>query len=198
MDARIATLTVGYKTPMRKHMAGWPQAAFAALALAVSSSAHAQAKATAEAAVDTRTDSLVCPVTVVNGGKGGVYANDSLEVVLWPESKFIFAPDGPGFVDRDGALGMKVGWGLRKKGTLFVTGRRLDGVAPPARAYIPPSYEDYVGGIALYLVFPTPGCWEITGRVADASLTFVTLVERIGKGPAWHFEGPPRGWRVSQ
>jgi hypothetical protein len=154
--------------------------------------------AQAAAAVDTHTDSFACPVTVVNGGKGGLYANDSLEVVLWPESKFVFAPGGPGFVDRDGALGMKVGWGLRKKGSLVVTGRRLDGVAPPARAYIPRSYDDYVGGMSLFLVFPTPGCWEIMGSVADVSLTFVTLVEKIGEGPKSHLNGPPRGSRVSQ
>jgi len=28
------------------------------------------------------------------------------------------------------------------------------------------------------LIFPTEGCWEVTGRVGDASLTFVTLVVR--------------------
>ena len=27
------------------------------------------------------------------------------------------------------------------------------------------------------LTFPTPGCWEITGRVGDTALTYVTLVE---------------------
>lgn len=49
-----------------------------------------------------------------------------------------------------------------------------------------------------YLVFPTPGCWEITGRVADSSLTFVTFVEKIGPGPSWNFEGIGQGWRVTQ
>jgi hypothetical protein len=164
----------------------------AALQTSTPPSAHAAA------AVDTRKDSFVCPVTVVNGGRGGIYANDSLSVVLWAESKFIFAPGGPGFTDRDGALGMKVGWELRKRGTLFVTGRRLDGEAPPARAYIPRSYDDYVGGMSLYLVFPTPGCWEITGRVANGKLTFVALIEKIGEGPAWRLDGPPLGSRVSQ
>jgi hypothetical protein len=152
----------------------------------------------AAAAVDTRTNSFVCPVTVVNGSKGGVYGNDSLAVVLLAESKFIFAPKGPGFLDRDGALGIKVGWELREKGTLVVTGRRLDGEARPARAYIPRSYDDYAGGMSLFLVFPAPGCWEITGRVADSQLTFVVLVEKMGEGPASHLDGPPRGSRVSQ
>ena len=26
------------------------------------------------------------------------------------------------------------------------------------------------------LFFPTEGCWEVTGRVRDATLTFVTIV----------------------
>jgi hypothetical protein len=159
---------------------------------------QASASHGAHATEDARTDPFVCPVTVVNGGKGGIYANDSLAVVLWDKKGFVFAPGGPGFIDRDGALGMKVGWELRKRGTLFVTGRRLDGQAPPARAYISDSYDDYIGGMSLYLVFPRPGCWEITGRVADGSLTFVTLVEKIGDGPSWRFGGLDRGWRVTQ
>jgi hypothetical protein len=152
----------------------------------------------AAAAVDEGTDSFTCPVSVVNGGKGGVYANDSIGVVLWPESKFVFKPDGAGFIDQDGALGIKVGWELRKSGTLIVTGRRLDGAAAPMRAYISRSYDDHIGGMSLFLVFPTPGCWEVTGSLAAASLTFVTLVEKIGVGPASHLDGPPQGYRVSR
>ena len=34
------------------------------------------------------------------------------------------------------------------------------------------------------ILFAGPGCWEVTGRVGDASLTFVTLVVRMGEGPA--------------
>jgi hypothetical protein len=153
-------------------------------------------RAHAAAAVDAHTDSLVCPVTVVDGGRSVAYANGSLEVVLWPESKFVFAPDGPGFMDQDGALGMKVGWWRFRQGRLQIRGRRLDGDAGPARAYIY-DYED-TGFQPIYLVFPTPGCWEITGSVAGSSLTFVTLVEKIGEGPRSRLNGPPPGWRVSQ
>ncbi|HEU4687072.1 MAG TPA: hypothetical protein VFS23_01860 [Vicinamibacterales bacterium] len=95
-----------------------------------------------------------CAVTAPKDGMSG---NDSLGVVLPSTSTFIFEPGGPGFVDVDGALGIKVGWEIRKKGTLVVTGRRLDGSAPPARAYINRSYDDYVGGMSLFLLFPTPG-----------------------------------------
>ena len=133
-----------------------------------------------------------CPVT----GQG-LYGNDGLQVVLnEPGSKFVFSPGGAGFVDRDGALGMKVAWQRLKKGYLQISGRRLDGPAAPARAYIY-DYGDS-GGQPTYLVFPTPGCWEITGRVADSSLTFVTLVEKVGDGPPWKFAGLESGWRISK
>jgi len=139
---------------------------------------------------------FVCTVTAVNGGRGGIYSNNALEVVLNPGSKFVFAPGGPGFVDYDGALGIKVGWERKKKGQLRISGRRLDGDAKRVRAYIY-DYGD-IGFQPIYLVFPTPGCWEVTGHVADASLTFVTSVEKVGEGPGWKFEGLERGWRVSQ
>ncbi|PYV41517.1 MAG: hypothetical protein DMG06_16860 [Acidobacteria bacterium] len=37
--------------------------------------------------------------------------------------------------------------------------------------------------VATALIFPTPGCWEVTGRVGQGSLTFVTQVGKIGEGP---------------
>jgi hypothetical protein len=46
----------------------------------------------------------------------------------------------------------------------------------------------------IYLVFPTPGCWEITGRLGAQSLTFVVQVEKIGKGPEWQYELPNDGF----
>jgi hypothetical protein len=82
----------------------------------------------------------------------------------------------------------------RVAGALSVGGRRLDGEAAPVRAYISDAYGD-VGFQPIYLVFPTPGCWEVTGRVGEKKLTFVLLVEKVGDGPAWKFEGLERGWR---
>jgi hypothetical protein len=133
----------------------------------------------------------------VTNPRGAMHGNDSLAAVLPENGTFVFKPGGPGFVDADGALGIKVGWALHKRGTLDVRGHRLDGAAQPARAYIPRSYDDYVGGMSLFLVFPTPGCWEITATVAGANLTFVVAVEKIGDGPASHMQGPPSGSRVT-
>jgi hypothetical protein len=125
--------------------------------------------------------------------EGGLLENEALSVGLG--RKYVFRPGGPGFVDSDGALGIKVLWTRKVHGSLEIGGKRLDGVAPPARAYM----KDYgdSGIQPSYLLFPTPGCWEITGLLGSAKLTFVVLVEKIGEGPAWRFQGPERGSRVS-
>lgn len=127
---------------------------------------------------------------------GGIYGNDALHAVLPPNGKFVFAPGGAGFTDRDGAMGIKFGWFRHKPGTLHVGGRRLDGEAGPARAYISSGYGDE-GFQPVYLVFPTPGCWEITGGVGDARLSFVLRVERIGAGPPSWYPFPAPGWRAT-
>jgi hypothetical protein len=124
-------------------------------------------------------DPPACNVTRANG-RGG---NALLSTDLWPDGTIVFRPGGPGFVTADGALSMKWGWRRAVRGQLRIEGRRLDGPAPPLRAEIPAGYGDF-GFQSSALIFPTTGCWEVTGRVGTASLTFVTLVERIGKGPS--------------
>lgn len=113
----------------------------------------------------------------------GGYGNEALTVGIPPDGRFVFKPGGAGFVAvSDGALGIKVGWDRLRRGYLRIEGRRLDGEAAPARSAFS-DYDDF-GFQATYVIFPTPGCWEITGRVADASLTFVVFVVKIGEGPA--------------
>jgi len=87
-------------------------------------------------------------------------------------------------LEEDGSLAMTFPWWRGVRGRLSIVGRRLDGGAPPLRADIPQGHGEF-GFQATTLIFPTVGCWEVTGRVADASLTFVTLVVRIGQGPDW-------------
>ncbi|HEV2124314.1 MAG TPA: hypothetical protein VGW38_16290 [Chloroflexota bacterium] len=78
-------------------------------------------------------------------------------------------------------MGIKWAWYRYARGKPTIEGRRLDAPAPPLRADIP---EGYSGGFQpMYLIFPTAGCWEVTGRVGGASLTFVTLVVKVGEGP---------------
>jgi len=103
---------------------------------------------------------------------------------LWPNGEVVFRPGGSGFVTKDGALGMKFPWQRGVKGKLTIEGRRLDAPAPPLRSEVNNGYGD-IGFQASYVIFPTPGCWEVTGRVGEASLTFVTSVVKIGDGPSW-------------
>ena len=133
---------------------------------------------------------LTCQVTRANGQgtflegmAPGRHGNALLSTGLWSDGTVVFRPGGPGFLTADGALGMKWGWRRAIRGRLVIEGWRLDGAAPPLRADIPAGYGDF-GFQSSALIFPTPGCWEVTGSVGQASLTFVTLVERIGEGPA--------------
>jgi hypothetical protein len=140
-----------------------------------------------------------CTVTTPNGIVAGEeesdsssYGNRELSVGpfgLWPDGTVIFKPSGPGFVTRDGSLGMKFGWCRGVSGQLKITGRRLDAEAPPLRAEVPGGYKDR-GFQATYIIFPTPGCWEVTGRVGNSSVTFVTKVVKIGDGPTWRRDVP--------
>ena len=122
----------------------------------------------------------------------GRQRNDALQAMVPPDGRFVFRPGGPGFVDRDGALGIKFGWERLVSGGLIVGGRRLDADAPPARAYMNSGYGN-VGFQPMYLVFPSPGCWQITGRIGDRSLTFIVQVVKEGNGPDWKYEGLPPG-----
>jgi hypothetical protein len=126
-----------------------------------------------------------CPVTPADIDNGYRFGNSELEVGLPPDGKFLFEPGGPGFVAvSDGALGMKVGWDRLIPGRLTIEGRRLDSPAGPIRAHIPSMGRDK-GFQATSVIFPTTGCWEVTGGLNNSSLTFVVLVEKVGDGPNW-------------
>jgi len=143
-----------------------------------------------------------CEVTAPNGVVAGLaerregsYGNSGLSVGpfgLWPDGTVTFRPGGAGFVTRDGALGMKFGWTRGVQGKLKVTGHRLDGLAPPLRFSASDGYGN-IGFQASYLIFPTPGCWEVIAQVderEDSSLTFVTKIVKIGEGPTSRLDPP--------
>jgi hypothetical protein len=139
-----------------------------------------------------------CAVTTPNGIAAGEaradpwsYGNHQISVWLgrWPEQTVVFKPGGSGFITRNGALGMKYAWRRGVSGQLTIEGRRLDATAPPLRAEVPAGYG-MRGFQASHVIFPTPGCWEVTGRVGDASVTFVTRVVKIGDGPTWRRDVP--------
>ena len=106
-------------------------------------------------------------------GSGSAYGNDELWVGGLGEAGVIDAR--PAFVAEDGSIGWKLGWWRIASGALQISGRRLDGPAPPLEAGVPDGYGS-TGFQASGVSFPTEGCWEVTGRVGDAQLTFVTFV----------------------
>ena len=65
--------------------------------------------------------------------------------------------------------------------TLTVTGRRLDGTAPPlltmraTNAMVPGPTPTMLVGVYV----PTPGCWEITGNYKGQKLSFVVWVKPV-------------------
>jgi len=125
-------------------------------------------------------DNFSCPVTLPNGSMppGENYedpyshGNGELWTTLWPEGKVVMQKDN---IEPDGAFAMK--WLIYRSvtGALTIEGRRLDAEAEPLRSFISDGYGDN-GLQILALIFPTTGCWEVTARVGDASLTFVTEV----------------------
>ena len=137
-----------------------------------------------------KTVPATCPVTLPRKappeaqglfGAGAAHWNGSLFVGgLWPDGTIVFQPGGPGFILPDGSLSMKFGWlrGAGLRGKLTIHGKRLDAAAPPLRANIPEGYGD-TGFQATGLIFPTEGCWEVTGEVGDTSVTFITRVVKV-------------------
>src|SRR5689334_11238911 len=75
----------------------------------------------------------------------------------------------------DGSLRTKFPWWRAVRGHLAITGRRLDAPAPPLRAEVSTAYGE-TGFQPSGLIFPSDGCWAITGRVGNAELTFITEV----------------------
>jgi hypothetical protein len=128
-----------------------------------------------------------CPVTIPNGSvppgesaPGDYHGNGKLWTALPARGVLVAVPpgaEGQGWVTtdvrEDGSVGMKFGWtrGSGVEGRLEIRGRRLDGKAPPLEAEI----QDYgpSGFQPSTIVFPSEGCWEVTGRSGDAELTFV-------------------------
>ena len=141
------------------------------------------------AGTQQRADSS-CPVTIGRKspispkwffGSSSAHWNGNLYVGgLWPNGTIVFHPGGAGFVHPDGSVAMKIAWYRAKglRGPLTITGKRLDGIGPLVRAEIPNGYHD-TGFQPSEVIFPSEGCWQVTGTVADASVTFVTRVVKM-------------------
>jgi hypothetical protein len=132
----------------------------------------------------TMADARNCPVTIGHRGPrsptpaeffgwASSYGSASLRVGgLWPHGVIRLTPDllGP-----NGEMGMKFGWWRGTFGSLTISGRRLDGPAPPLMPDVATSGPG-TGFQASGVVFPTEGCWQVTGKVGHITLSFVTFV----------------------
>ena len=70
---------------------------------------------------------------------------------------------------------IKVGWFRPTGAELVVTGKRLDGEAPPLEFEAPCCYPTRFQ--ASGLDFPTEGCWKVTAKAADSELSFIVRIE---------------------
>jgi hypothetical protein len=89
-------------------------------------------------------------------------------------------PEGVfGILRADGAIAAKFPWWGRHGATdeLTIIGRRLDQSASPLRVEGPPG-SGTPGFWASRIIFPTEGCWSVTGRAQAGALTFVVRVTR--------------------
>jgi hypothetical protein len=57
-------------------------------------------------------------------------------------------------------------------GELRVVGQRLDRAAPKLRADVPSGYG-IVGFEPVALLFPSMGCWKVTGSIGDKRFVYV-------------------------
>ncbi len=97
------------------------------------------------------------------------------------------APRKPGHEQEVQPLTAKIFWGSvdfnykeEYPPKLRVTGRRLDGDAPPLLSL--PTTNAFPGPRAAMLTgvyVPTPGCWEITGEYKGQRLSFVVWVTQL-------------------
>ncbi len=98
-----------------------------------------------------------------------------------------WGPRAPGHEQEVQPLTAKIFWGSvdfnykeEYPPKLRVTGRRLDGDAPPLLSL--PTTNAFPGPRAAMLTgvyVPTPGCWEITGEYKGQRLSFVVWVTQL-------------------
>ena len=142
-----------------------------------------------------------CPVTVPpaepfippsqyereENGKTFLLGNEKLWTVLLKSGIWGWGPHPPGHENEVQPLTTKTfwvsvdfNWRTEWPVKLRVTGRRLDGDAPPLLTL--PATNAFVDGPAAAMLVgvyvPTPGCWEITGEYRGEKLSYVVWVRQ--------------------
>lgn len=143
-----------------------------------------------------------CPVTVApsepftpppgyeldNDGAAFWFGTSKLWTALRKTGTWDWRPRKPGHEHEVQPLTEKTFWGsvdfnwrTEWPVTLKVTGRRLDGPAPPlltmrsTNAFVPGPTPAMLTGVYV----PTPGCWEITAHYKGEKLSYVVWVIRV-------------------
>ena len=106
-------------------------------------------------------------------GSGAAFGTDQLWVGGLGPDGLIEVPLAN--VRQDGTMEWKFGWWRITAGSLVISGRLLDRPGEPLTASVPDGYGQS-GFQASAVQFPSPGCWEVTGSVDGATLSFVTVV----------------------
>ncbi|MHB8646793.1 MAG: hypothetical protein ACYDAR_13465 [Thermomicrobiales bacterium] len=122
--------------------------------------------------------SAACPVTPFITSRPPD-ANTARFTETWYGNDVLWAGLAPPYQGKWFASSLKVLWWRSVSGTLTIEGTRLDGNAPPVTAFIPDGYGQ-TGYQATGIDIPTPGCWAITGKVANQELRFVVAVSPAG------------------
>ena len=127
-----------------------------------------------------------CPVSphVIGHPDGGPTGNNdwyaNAERTIWATFwGWDFVRRGPDEPDpKTGyAPGQKVLWYKPPGSPLTVTGRRIDGNAPPLGYDISHDPQPRAPIQPSGVYFPTAGCWEIDAKAGEAELRFVVLVK---------------------
>jgi hypothetical protein len=141
-----------------------------------------------------------CPVTNASGhrftppspydsqdlGKGGFWlGSEKLWISLSEPAIWDWEPHKPGHEHQVQPLTQKLfwmsvdyDWRKEPQPDITVTGRRLDGTAPPL-LLLPATHAigEPLGAMLTGVYVPTPGCWEITGEYKGEKLSFVVWVK---------------------
>jgi hypothetical protein len=131
-----------------------------------------------------------CPVTLPNGRtppgerpSPEDHGNGALWTVLPPNGKIDATPP---FVRADGSIRIKFPWwgSRRVNDHLKIMGSSLSGPRQKLRASIAPGLTGAPHFWASGIIFPSEGCWRVTGTASHASLTFVVLVVKARSAPS--------------
>ncbi|MDO9086485.1 MAG: hypothetical protein Q7U53_09790 [Anaerolineaceae bacterium] len=124
-------------------------------------------------------------ISVENG-----YGNpeQTMFIGLWKDGVVYFCPNCAGDLSSNSRLGMKFWFYRTVPGEVIFEGRKVDEAGPEALLDSFGETADGYGDTGFHsagLVFPGQGCWEITARIGEDQITFVTLVIWVPFDPLW-------------